>query len=388
MVYYFTVAGLLFELADKDVIGSRTIGELLAFPTVSALQPIPLEVDLNDWYEYLAYLSDKANKTGKAGKSDKASKTNKPDTFGSLRMIDYLDNVTQARQWCQRFWQQQKANLIGLNSDAVIEEDIGRQLKDILNTYTAFDIDHVAPLSFFHGFTDILARINSPQPDALSADDVKHIVMSLFSKKVIDNYQQIGGRSLDILEPRLIDISGRSLFIFMSSLGPYIHKVDNAILHDPPVDYFSSHADFMVHTRGQAAFISERVAQHYPDINLYDVGNREMLIYCPDDKPYVDCAITLHPNYTQVYVTASLAPISGKVWQSTLVKRCSKQEHPTGNYTPRQGYLTDLKITDNEGGPDYDLISYNPLSTYGRDYYLLLPYEYDPVIRVIYAFSV
>jgi len=59
---------------------------------------------------------------------------------------------------------------------------------------------------------------------------------------------------------------------------------------------------------------------------------------------------------------------------------------PDNTYEPYVGYQTGITISGQMC--DYKLVSYNQPSIYGGNYCLYLPYEYDPIAKIVYAFCV
>jgi len=60
-------------------------------------------------------------------------------------------------------------------------------------------------------------------------------------------------------------------------------------------------------------------------------------------------------------------------------------------YTPNVGYKTGITVTgvnSDNSSFQYTVLSYNQPFTYDREYYMYLPYEYDPIANIVYVFSV
>jgi len=373
MVYHITVANQPFTLSDEAIAGSTTITNLLDYSRSAAQQIIPVNVDLNDWYSYLDFLN--------AGQP----------TVEALKVIDYLDNVPQARQWCQLWRQQQQTARIDPDefviTRAVIQDEIDKELITLINKQTEFETNQVIPFRSLQDFNDILARINSPVKEVLTAADAQHIVSTLFHDDIVTNYNWVANHGITSLDPKQLHfLLVSNLFIIeLEDAYHTVHKSDFSILDRPPIDYYTSHDKYQLQLFNDVELISTRVALHYPKIRTYYVGNRERLLYCPDDKSYLHYSIMEGTDYDTLAVVCRSTPALQYNADIELIE--NQSDVSLGNYVPRQGYQTGVKLANQNGG-NYDVISYNPVSNYGRNFYIFLPYEYDPIARVVYVFSV
>jgi hypothetical protein len=159
---------------------------------------------------------------------------------------------------------------------------------------------------------------------------------------------------------------------------------DNNILRQGDYDYYNKEdtGPNVVKLLHQAQLISPRIAQYYPHIATYKLSC-ENLIYCPNNKPHIRYWKGRGADEPSniVYATCSDEVILGETRLPVNVYR------PNSSYKPRTGFQTGIKINGAE--EQYDLLTYNqPFIYYGRDYYIFLPYEWDPIAKLVYAFSI
>ena len=361
------VQGEKFNLNIKDIEGSKTIENLLDYggggehhQNVGVDIPIPITVNLGDWYKYLDFLNH-----------DEA-------TIAALKVIDYLDNVDQARLWCNvGYTQLKQQNNINKYIDANIDFNTIRQT---INQYTEFIPEQVLPFELLVDFEDMLQRIkewgNRPLPNYY----IKHIVYTLYSVKIAGVYYNVS--IVRLLE----DITNNYTSYFKNHLilQSYDEQIkildDNIILRQGDYNYYDGqNSHYVIKLLGDAQLISPRVGQYYQDITTYSLSC-ENLIYCPNNSPYIKSwrGRGADDPSNVMYATCSNEIVSGQT--GTRIDLY----HPNGSYKPRFGFQTGIKI----GEELYDLITYNSPSCYNRDYYAYLPYEWDPIAKVVYAFSV
>jgi hypothetical protein len=167
------VQGEIFQLSDTDVEGSKTIENLLNYNS-SINEPILINVNLNDWHAYLDFLND-----------------NQAD-IGALKVIDYLDNLSQARLWCELTYILLKKKYENQSKEVYTEGAINKLilsiLSDIIDRYTEFTIGEVLPFKLLSEFEDILQRIEEQGNKALSTNDIDHIVYTLYSTNITGVY--------------------------------------------------------------------------------------------------------------------------------------------------------------------------------------------------------
>ena len=381
------VAGEIFTVADEDLFGSKTIEDLLQSRYVSRSnnEAIPIMVGLADWHSYLEFLNK-----GIASES-------------ALRVINYLDNLSQAQRWCYLRY----SNILRYTdlTDNVESVDPARnEITESINKLTEFLPEQVLPIGLLTTFEDILTRLQAVDTDVnsgITSDEAKHIVKSLFSSRIYDAYNEATRRSLSSMTVGYMDTLTDKMFILRSldEPGKYILVDADArkILREPAIDYYhKAYNWYIVSLHGDADFISPRVAEHYPNINSYKLISKNY-IYCPPSKPFLD--------YTQTFVPKGPNHLDVTcVEQRPLWDKMSPTDvySPDSKYRPFQGFATGLKLkryTDDYNphrhletyenyNVEYELFSYNKPFSYNRDYYIYLPYEFDPIARVVYAFCV
>jgi len=363
------VEGLLFELETKDVIGSKTIENLLQYYNIDDSSQtrvdISLGVNLDVWYEYLDFLD-----------------YGQP-TIGALKVIDYVDNTSQARTWCELYYRLLRRKHGLRNTDDT--KDIKNILTQTINDNTQFVPQYILPFNLLDTFESILPRVKelSSTSKHLQYNIIQHIINTLFSSYVVNTYNNIVTlKSINnILDGYMTKINSKR-FILQTDTGNPKAANDNIILYYDDVDYYSSgNPYYPLRLIGDnTEFISLRVAAYYGNIKVYDMGYKN-LIYCTNDKPYIEnwkvwegFNQVIHATCSSVKQVSSLTAIDNIHYK------------PNIGYSPFEGFDTGMDITGTN--TNYKLYCYNKPSTYGKNYYIYLPYEYDPIIKVVYAFCV
>jgi len=368
-----------FDISDKDVAGSKTIENVLQYNNqynINLHTPIPLGINLDDWYAYQDFLD------------------NDQPSFTSLKVIDYLDNVIQARNWCELKYkslrEQQREQLYSNFYFVNI-------LTQMIDEYTEFTPKEVLPFELFTSFEWMLTRIKSIGDKELPFNYVNHIVNTLYSRRVASVYHEANGRRIYDMTAGYIRYLENEGFILKSVSG--LTAINhNKVLHEYSSDYYYNNSDlYKVRLKTSAKFISSRIATYYSNINIYDVGCHDF-IYCPNDKPHLNFWLARDNNEPK-----SIRYVS---CQSTIPENYGGREpvhfhSPNSNYKPHDGFQTGIKIKDytdkydsydvttfDDYDQQYDLLTYNLPSMYDRDYYIYLPYEYDPIAKIVYAFSI
>ena len=369
------IQGEIFELEPKDIIGSVTINNLLQYYTGEDGNShgnitIPLGLSIETWYQYLDFLD-----------------YNQP-TIGALRVIDYIDNVSQTKIWCLLYYKLLRKQY-GSNHNDTIKDTLIKIVSD--NTqYIPYE---VLPFNLLDTFETMLPRIkemSTTTGNVLPHNNVKHIINTLFSPyiaNIVNNINNIKHTLYDVTNGYVNKIISKRLILRSLTGG---HEVLNSeiILHYDDDDYYNfEHASYPLKLIGETAFISPRIAAHYQNINVYDIGY-ENFIYCPDNKSYLQYWLdTQNVNYIMQASCSNNNNITSILTVEPLSKMTNTKKYNIHNkYIPYEGHQTEITITSKNNS--YKLLCYNIPSTYDRDYYIYLPYEYDPIIKVIYAFSV
>lgn len=377
------VAGRTYNLADKDLVGSQTLKDLLHSQYVSRsdTEAIPIMVDLSDWQNYLMFLFQKTA------------------SIAALRVINYLDNLQQAQEWCLH---RSFKIVFAPKSLKQADKESRQELIDIINEITEYLPAQVMPFRLLTNFEEILTRIQAITPGhGVISTDVTHIVETLFSRRIQQYYNEISLKEFDSLS--FVDVSSllNNMFIFKAAA---VHSNDKKILRQPSIDYYiNAHDSQVISLHGQVEFISPRIAQYYSNITVYQLIGKNY-IYCPNSRPFLE-----------YHETISLRTVD------TLDVSCQQQRPewnkslpldvytPFSSYRPGSGFATGITLkyhddnSDDDGDDgdasnnvEYELRSYNEPSTYSRGRvadqryptYIFLPYEYDPIAKIVYAFSV
>lgn len=150
-----------------------------------------------------------------------------------------------------------------------------------------------------------------------------------------------------------------------------------------------------MYVKNIAEIITERVASYYPNLVTYAVYKH--FVYCSDSKPYLygQYSSELGPSQeTIIYftVTCSDQPQPELESEEELGKLKPKLVNlysPASKYRPGEGFPTGVKLRGyGNDNSEYTVMSYNMPLTYNRDHYIFLPYDFDPIAKFVYAFSV
>ena len=304
-------------------------------------------------------------------------------------------------------------------------------LVNVINNNTVFNPCQLLPTQLIIRFEDILSIIKILGDSEITTTFAKHIVDNLFAEHISWYYHQTCYKfnMSDISKYSIQDLESRK-FIFKPTttitnpttnpIPPQTadHIVDNnKVLYKHMSPYHrSDYSSYQILLQQcDAKFISLRVAKYYPNIIVHPI--RDCYLLCPNDKPYIqkqcsEAQISSDTVINVISVTCHDQPsLSSPLSQKQLSKQQKKdsilshdESHkplntlfcPNNKYKPRDGFQTGTKIKNQPQNSNintncdtnYDLLSYNKPSTYNRDYYMFLPYEYDPIAKVVYAFSV
>jgi len=261
-------------------------------------------------------------------------------TLGALFVIDYLENLQQARDW---FYGE-------VTQGGASEDDI---LK-IMNDNTGWIPQDTIPFELITKIGYMIPYLNIK---SLPMSYINNILNRLFTNKQFHLYHEvIKHKDMRSIPHELLDEFKKYGFI----------------LYDPvdKVEWYSDHDVF--NFVGDINGISPRIANYYPNKRIYKLDNR-LISTSNDEYPYLvytkprrwdEGAII---DWTHDPAMETFAPINNR--------------NQNTNYKPYSGYDTGIKVLGKK------VFSYNPPSLYGRDYYIFLPHEYDPFTKTIYAFS-
>ena len=285
---------------------------------------------------------------------------------------------------------------------------------------TAFTRLQVLPVELLNNIWEIAERLMAEPVEMLTASSIRHLLSKFYSRDTQLTYYMVAAVYKSVCDIPFSDLQA------LLSEGFVIKKVNsddveyNSRLLTTSRNHFRNHGNAVTVNlvggsddhddggNGLARFISRRVAEHYSHQNYwcqYD-GIGGLHIHCPHNKPFlahedvdrerqeynIEAVSTVANNPDKLLQLSNLStgqPASSFVLPSTNPSpslssstRCA----PVDSYCPGRGFSTGIKIQDPRDGDSYDLISYNLMSAYDRDYYLYLVHEFDPIAKVVYAF--
>ena len=313
-------------------------------------EPVPINVTLYQWDQYLRFLQ-----------------LGEPNIH-ALYVIDYLGNLKQARTWFDNERRYKLSN----------DEQKDKVLYDVLDTMyknTKFSLYEFIPFSSTTSIEQMYLFMRDVQgTGCLPPDYIKHIFDTLYDVPYLsDSYWS--ATSFKTFKD-MMDYRARSYFTILQN-----KKFITVYIPNQKV-FMDEHT--ILNTAGKisldksVSIISPRVAQHYSDINVWSYKDDNLLLYCNDDdnrNKQPDLRLKEHSFTKELEFYYSNSHVS-----NPNIKRIHNY-NPDNNYSPNIGFDIGLKIRD------YTLHLYNAPCSYGRDYYLFLPYEYDPINKIIHAFS-
>jgi len=464
-----------YTLDDKHIQGSKTIENMLQccnqYSNSSPTQPtqheqrtkqhtkqfqqsIHLGVDVQRWNKYLNFLHE-----GKL-------------SFESLEVINYLDNVNQARTWFELNYKL-LCKQWDSNGNVIYPEVARLIMTNTCNKYTVFTPIDVLPFRLLDTFETMLTRITETQithqdnklddkqshynkllsPTMMTMnmnmnmnmteDDTLHIVTTLYSEKIRDIYLDCNGfRSMSDILPETTSYFNNHKFILYcdksSSREPLVAMNCSSVLHECNNNYYNHINNDVIDNKHKyvllpenndnddtIALISLRIAKYYEDIKLFTLlpsGCGIMnLLYAKSSNihnvEYQSQQSTVDVNtiigrisYVDTHVTPHTHNAHANNHNNNVVSlpQVKMQKPVNTSYKPGVGFQTPIQLQigiqqchdmspkhnnnlichSNTKQQNYNLLTYNCPSTYGRDYYIFLPHEYDPIARIVYAFSV
>jgi len=334
-----------YYLSENDVEGSKTIEHLRQYNVSHGLhQPIDVLVPLVDWQQYIQFLH------------------NGNPTIGTLKVIDYLDNLGQAKTW---FWKRYESSIKLYNDDDHNEGKTEDQIIDIIDNNTQFTWDELFPILSCCMKEDMSQYLSVPY---LPQFYIRHILWDEYYDcyRNIDEFLKLS----DVPEPLLQDLS--SQFIIKHVNGQDV-KTKSKI-------HTSSEK-----TINKARHIEHYVAQYYQNIRVYKplyplcpIMCKNTLLIGPHNEPYL---VGYKPK--NGFITIGFK--EDYIWtDNSQLERYSPVNvyNPNSPYKPYTGYNTGL--TDD----GYNIYSYNLPTTDGRDYYLFFRILDDPVSMLRYVISI
>ena len=315
-----------YYLSESDVEGSKTIEHLRQYSTSYGL--IDVLVPLVEWDEYMQFLQ-----------------TGNP-SIPALKVIDYLDNLEQAKTW---FWNRYESSI---NNNSNESE---QQILNIIDNDTSFTLKELFPILSVKDTLDMIPYLNIPH---LPQFYIKHVLDYVYK-----DYTELNKF------PTFSDIPKSVLY---ETYGYFIIKP----LHQQLITATGIPKD---------NHIRRYVAQYYRNIHVHtdlnigisDMRNNTLLIG-PADKPYL-AGYETHRGVSEsprVYYNWTDDPQLVNSYPPLDVY------NPDSPYKPYTGYDTGLTNARSR------IYSYNSPTTNGRDYYLFYPILDDPVSMIRYTISI
>jgi len=334
------VQGMRFNLSDRDAENSVTLQEAVEYDEQYGINvPITIGVTLHDWNDYLRFIE-----------------TGNYPVVTALHVIDYLNNVQQARDW---FWKkvddQQKVDGYTLNQAF-------ENVLDSIKYNTVFTVKEILPYLTTNKAQDAvpyLATLTS-----LPKVYIDHIVSRQPVSKRETYHKLINYDTFDDIPKDIIKDAKRFGIILKPLHGNIIRSIVNPCysLDD------------------ETTYIMLWAATYYPNIRIYR-NPQGTLVFGPTDRPYLQSVKrTVFGNPRHVW-TAN---------QNLEGYKPVNVYNPHSTYKPGVGFDTSLKIQQNFDNHQYDNILYslNQPSFYHRDYYIFMTVGCDPFANIVYAYSV
>ena len=378
------------QIKIKHIIGSKVIMDVLTCSGVTN-EPIPIGVTDDSWFEYMSFLNDHTF------------------SISALKVIDYLDNVEQARLWTKyycgqifkdKYKQRQQKQHNECKQEKEKERKEGKEeekvkftsytkyeiqyLINIIMVNTGYDSAELLPVRYLTNFDMIVKRMISNQ-GMMSKGDVMYLVM-YYNSKFNDSYRFIEVTPiLDNISQELLQVLITNKFILMSTDGSVIHCRPDIILQQfipafRPYKMLSNRTakdmtnSYRYTLTDGVSYISPRVAGYYSDIKTITISEKTALIITSDNDIY-----TKQTSNLSYYIVGCQ---STKYYDNKYLMKSNNNYNPNSQYKPNIGFQTGVKLND------YTVLSYNVPSLYDRNYYTFLPQEYDPIAKIVYAFSV
>jgi len=351
------VDGEIYSIPYEFLEGSRTIQDLLNYSSlIDTRIPIPIPISKIMWESYLDFLS------GGHPHSD------------ALKVIDYFDNIAQLNIWAQKIKSKYSLTIKQIQQEL---EQTNFTLADVDIFPLTSTIDEMLPLIQTRYLYN--TQINSLSYEFignLPTSYIKHILTTLFTHSIVETaYLQ------SLKYPHLSEVLKDVYMNFMSA-GFIVVNLDKTEVNYIKSELFSARGGidsiFLCYDKDRPELISPRVAERYYNINVFKYGDNMFL--CPKNKPY------LHdePMFEGHKITGvKLCCINKK----SGIERILIQHNNTSQLN-NWNNIHDTQIHIRDYNKDYILYSFNKPSTYNRDYYLYVVYEYDPIDNRLIAFSI
>jgi hypothetical protein len=239
----------------------------------------------------------------------------------------------------------------------------------IINTYTEFIPTEIIPFTSTNNIKEMLPYLKNMKN--LTLIDIRHIFDVCYNSTLFDIYSRA--------------VSNRYFNQIFDSTASYTNLINNKFIMADINSQLLHFDDWKILNRfgnyheviEPASLISPRIAEYYPNINVWKYKRNKDLIYCPSNIPDLRSKKSERHN-----ANMALYCTNNHVWEPDL--STVHDYNPNNGYNIYRGHDVPIKIGE------YSLVSYNPPESpelLGRDYYLFLPYEYDPIAKIVYVFS-
>lgn len=174
-----TVTDRQFDIDEGHLADSQLIQYVLQLNGDDLTKPIPIYVELDDWLAYLDYLNYPNSKTA---------------TVGALRVIDYLENPQQAKEWADIYFAGKQSFIRqGLLAGNLYERQSApfrqfiEQMKAVVRYNTGYDYQDLLPVGMMTNFEDLMYR-NQTLTQQEVPDFIRAVINCLFSNRVTTAY--------------------------------------------------------------------------------------------------------------------------------------------------------------------------------------------------------
>jgi len=212
------------EIADENIVGSKTIENFLQYASSNPNVVIPLSVNYNDWQQYLQFLNIVHG----------SNNGHNEVKIGALVIIDYLDNLQQAAKWCELYRSELQHNEI--HNHNIIKST----MVYIINKYTQFIPNDVLPFDLLDDFNGILTRLNKDyNGKPVPINGTYNIVDTLYSPNIAKTYYDIiRSRSTHTMTNKYIDNVNNMKFILQEDIFTAVNN--DSVLYDNNNDYYNN----------------------------------------------------------------------------------------------------------------------------------------------------
>lgn len=337
------VGGVSFDVEARQLVNSKVIQDLRNYLTAN--QPdisLPIKVAIEDWSAYLKWLVDKDKfvvykvelKTSN-NEDESARLLIAAPAVAALTVIDYLDDIQQARQWFEMADLTKQLWLADEIVKCVSTTDEYQAYRDaaveLIERYTSFTVDELLPFAYLESPLAIVARITS-QYQPLTLEERNHLLDIVYNISLSGCDFSHFGKVCGIIEnqrsTKLVSLAARGdmevavlrKFILVSADNEQQYYDADVILHRLRLDFrYGNRADeadswfYRLELADEVAIISPRVADYYPDTITWLLPNQDNdqadVVMCPTNTPYLRVDAARHcPKWRASRLTCQGSP--------------------------------------------------------------------------------